>query len=99
MQSAEGNAVGFLFAYPLQAGTPANNNKILWVVRAPRDGASLTIEGHPLGAAAPIEHEEASPDASPGEIYPSTINMPTPGCWHLTLRWNGNTATLDLPYV
>ena len=49
---------GFLFSDPLRAGHPENpSNKVLWVVRMPRDGSPLTIDGHPLGATAPTVHE------------------------------------------
>ena len=45
--SAEGNAVGFLFADPLRAAPrdDGKNNKVLWVVREPRNGSDLEIEG------------------------------------------------------
>ena len=44
-------AAGFLFAYPLRAGSVSNpNNKILWVVGLPRDGNPLRVQGHPLAA-------------------------------------------------
>jgi hypothetical protein len=38
-------------------------------------------------------------DSSPGEIYPSEIEVPAPGCWQFTLSWNGHTDTIDLWYV
>ena len=37
--------------------------------------------------------------SEPGEIYPSEIVVPSPGCWHFTLSWNGHTDTVDLWYV
>src|ERR1700704_5272742 len=33
-----------------------------------------------------------------GEIYPSIVDVPRPGCWHVTLRWGPNTAELNLNY-
>jgi hypothetical protein len=30
---------------------------------------------------------------------PSIVNLPTPGCWRLTLGWAGQVDTLDLRYL
>jgi hypothetical protein len=30
---------------------------------------------------------------------PSIIDVPQPGCWHLTLGWSGHTDTMDLEYA
>jgi hypothetical protein len=30
---------------------------------------------------------------------PSIVNLPSPGCWKLTLRWSGRVDTLDLEYA
>ena len=60
---------GFLFSDPLRAGHPENpSNKVLWVVRTPRDGSSLTIDGHPLGATEPRVHLAQPANSGPGEI-------------------------------
>jgi hypothetical protein len=89
----------FIFGYPLQTGHRANRqNKILWVVRRPRDGTGLEISGHPLGHSAPVVRVRVAPDSQPGEIYPSVVNVPTAGCWHFTLRWHGNDDAIDLRY-
>jgi hypothetical protein len=29
---------------------------------------------------------------------PSYVNLPSPGCWRLTLRWSGRRDSLDLEY-
>jgi hypothetical protein len=98
--SHDGNAVAFLFGNPLRAGEPENPaNKILWVVKQPRGMSDLEIAGHPLDAEAPTVAQSEAADSSPGEIYPSIVNVPSPGCWHFTLQWNGNTDTIDLPYT
>ena len=95
-----GDAVAFLFADPLRAGEPENPaNKVLWVVKQPRGGSDLVITGHPLGAATPDVSQSEAADSSPGEIYPSIVNVPSPGCWQFTLQWNGNTDTIELPYT
>lgn len=96
--SAEGNAAGFLFADPPHAG-PGATNKILWVVREPRNQQPLRITATPEGASAPVVHAEFPADSGPGQIYPSGVDLPTPGCWRFTLTWGVNRATVDVLYV
>jgi hypothetical protein len=92
------SAAGFLFGYPLRAKhSPDKVNKILWVVDR-RDGAPLQIIGHPLGAASPTVSMTWPANASPGEIYPSDVEVPRAGCWHFDLSWAGHQASVDLVY-
>jgi hypothetical protein len=92
-------AAGFLFGYPLRAGTGVDpSNKILWVVGLPRNDTALEITGHPDGAATPSIHDSFPPNSSPGEIYPSSVDVPTPGCWHFDLSWAGHKAAVELQY-
>lgn len=92
------NAVGIMG--PLRAGHPRNPaNKILWIVRLPRDGSDLVIRARPLSASKPVVTIRFPPDSSPGEIYPSSVDVPKAGCWRLTLRWAGHTDSLELPYL
>jgi hypothetical protein len=92
-------AAGFIFGYPLRAGHPQSpTNKILWVVGLPRNGSPLEVSGHPLNATTPSIHETQPADSGPGEIYPSVIDVPKPGCWHFDLSWAGNHATVELEY-
>lgn len=97
--SRDANVVAVLFGYPLRAGDreDGRTNKILWDMRDPRDGHPLLVTARPLSGG-PAVNLTFPADASPGEIYPSIVDVPTPGCWHMTLRWNGHTATIDLPY-
>lgn len=95
----KGDVTAYLFGYPLRSGHPEDPaNKILWVVRQPRDGSELTISGHLLGASAPAVSQQQPPDSSPGEIYPSIVDVPMPGCWEFTLQWHGHEDSVDLPY-
>jgi hypothetical protein len=92
--------VGFLFGNPLRAGHPENPaNKILWIVRFPRDGSDLTINAHPEGSATPVVKVVQPANSGPGEIYPSIVDMPTAGCWVMDLAWGSHRATLALPYA
>jgi hypothetical protein len=92
-------AAGFLFGYPLRAGHPQDrSNKVLWVVRTPRQGSNLQIDAHPLGAQQPVVHESRPAGSGPGEIYPDGIDVPTPGCWQLTLVWATGRAEVNLAY-
>ena len=98
--SHEGNLVAVLFAQPLRAGTDIENpaNKILWIAREPRNGAELRLGLRRTdGTGEPVESVEPA-NSSPGEIYPSIVDVPTPGCWSVTATWGGNTATLELAY-
>jgi hypothetical protein len=95
----EGNLIGSLFAGRLRAGHPENpSNKILWIVREPRQGASLRLTLRPVQGTAPEVALTRPADSGPGEIYPSIVDVPAPGCWRVTAEWNGNRATLDLLY-
>jgi len=101
VMSVEENLVGVLFANPLRAGEPDPNgpsNKILWIAREPRDGMPLELVLTPLeGAGDPVTVTQPA-NSSPGEIYPSIVTVPAPGCWAVTASWNENTATLALPF-
>jgi hypothetical protein len=98
--TGRGQAAAFLFGYPLMAGNPRPySDKILWIVASPRDRMPLQLTGHPLHAARPVVSSTWPADSSPGEIYPSDIEVPAPGCWQFTLSWNGHTDTIDLWYV
>jgi hypothetical protein len=97
--STRRTVVAIVFGYPLRAGDPTDRvNKILWIMRLPRRGSPLAIEARPLHASVPSVNHAWPADSSPGEIYPSYVNVPTPGCWRLTLRWARHTDSIDLRY-
>jgi hypothetical protein len=99
VRSREGNLVGVLFVSPLAApprqGGP--NNKILWISKAPRDGARLTLTLTPLHGGASVTTTEPA-SSTPGEIYPSIVDVPAAGCWRVDATWGSNRATLELAY-
>jgi hypothetical protein len=97
--AAHGHAIAFIFGYPLRAGDPTNPaNKILWVVHSPRNGSDLVIRARPLHASMPVITIRQAANSGPGEIYPSDVNVPAPGCWQMTLHWNGHADSIDLAY-
>lgn len=97
--SPDGNVVAVVFGNPLRAGTPTDrSNKILWIVRQPRDGQPLEITATLPGSHAKPVHFAFPANASPGEIYSSTDDVPTPGCWQFALAWNGHRSAINLSY-
>lgn len=95
--SKQGNVVGFLFGSPLTADNHRSlSNKILWVMRTPRDGRPLNITATRGNS---VVRKGFPADSSPGEIYPSIVDVPTAGCWHFALVWNGTSASVDLRYA
>jgi hypothetical protein len=95
---ASNDAAGaFLFANPLRAGHPSNpSNKVLWIVRFPRDGHPLTITARLSTDPSDVVQISRPADSSPGEIYPSTVDLPKPGCWRLSLAWGSHRARIDV---
>lgn len=100
----EGNLIGVLFVQPLAAparttgpNTAGPNNKVLWISRVPREGAELRLTLTP--AAGPAVTLAAPAGSSPGEIYPSIVDVTGPGCWSVMAEWGNNRATLELSFV
>jgi hypothetical protein len=97
-----GRILGVIFGYPLTAppASAGRANKILWVSR-PATGDESAAAGAPadlridarLAGSAEVVHREV-----PGGPGPSIIDLPRPGCWHLTLTWSNHADTLDLRY-
>jgi hypothetical protein len=88
-----------LFGDPLRSPPPKDhNNKILWVSHAPAvAGSDLRISAQRMAGSTPMGAPVTrSVMGSPG---PSIINLPSAGCWRLTLRWSGRVDALDLRYV
>jgi hypothetical protein len=101
---SRGDIVAVLWAQhdPLVTPTPPNRaNKILWVSKLPvaagSSWSSLQITARQLIGGAPVGAvQRRTVLGGPG---PSTIDMPTAGCWQFTLRWSGNVDTVNLPYA
>ena len=91
-----GRIVAIVFGYPLLSPpSRQRSNKILWVARQ-ANGTALWVRAQRMAgssrAGAPVSRVIAG---GPG---PSIVDLPAPGCWRLTLRWAGQTDTLDLRY-
>jgi hypothetical protein len=86
-----GAILGVLFGQPFSAPpAPDHGNKILWVTRDPHPAGPLTITAELDGALTTRE----VPDG-PG---PSLVDLPTPGCWRLTLAWPDHTDRVTVAY-
>jgi hypothetical protein len=87
--SASGRIVGILFE-PL-TGPPRDDSgdKVLWVWQDP------VIEG--VHAVARIDGTgPAVSFVDPGVTGPSSVSLPSPGCWRVTITWTGGSDTIDL---
>jgi hypothetical protein len=87
-----------IFGYPLLS-PPAETraNKILWVSRRTvKPLSDLRIRAQRMRGSRPVGHHVVR--VIRGGPGPSYVNLPTPGCWRLTLRWSGRSDQLDLQY-
>jgi hypothetical protein len=74
---------------------PDASNKILWIEDDPI-GGDLVIVANPSLTARPTVMLTVPPAGSPAGTYPSIVNLPTPGCWHLAVTWAGGRGSMDL---
>lgn len=80
--------VGILFG-ELRAHQPAGtNNKILWAARDGYGNLQITarLEGSATTATRAVD------------LGPSIVDLPTAGCWRMTLTWSGHRDTIALRY-
>ena len=97
VMSTSGDVVAILFGYPLSSPPRAQvNNKILWVLREGLD-SPVGISAQRMAAAVPVGEAVAS-HLDDG-FGPSIVDLPTAGCWRLTLMFAGRTDSIDLEYV
>lgn len=71
---------------------PGKGNKILWISHSDALG-ELAIVAHPIASGSPIVRFSLPRD---GFSFPSTIDLPSSGCWHLDLTLGSVHATIDL---
>ncbi len=97
-----GFIIAILFAQPLTAPPAADHtNKILWVPSPPVAGDATADPASPdlLITARLADGSTTVTRRVHGGPGPSIIDLPEPGCWHLTLQWSGHTDTLELAYA
>jgi hypothetical protein len=94
--SVSGEIAAIMWAPLSSPPSTDHTNKILWVLRRGDTGA-LTISAQRMDGTSPVGPPvERRLEQFPG---PSTVDLPDPGCWRLTLTWADRTDTLDLEYV
>lgn len=90
--SKRGDLIGVVFGYPLKSPRVKpndGNNKVLWVSR--EHEGQMQVNAQLVGSSQVV-------DIGYVDIGPSIVDMPKPGCWHLTLHGLGWTDTIDLVY-
>jgi hypothetical protein len=96
VRSTSGNVVAILFGYPLTS-PPRKDvaNKVLWVWHrwpaGPAQDVHMTAR---LGGTGP-----AFTRGLPPPVGPSYVDLPSPGCWRVTITWPGGSDTIDLTVV
>jgi hypothetical protein len=102
VRSRSGNVVAILFGGRLWSPPRKDvSNKVLWVWREEPGMASATAG---TGGALQMTARLAGTDTVvttglPRPAGPSTVDLPQPGCWRITLSWPGGTDTIDLDYA
>jgi hypothetical protein len=93
--SEHGDLLAVLFEYPPAASTdPQDGTKILWVSRLPQEPMQpLVIEATLTGTTTILTREV------PGGPGPSSIQLPTAGCWRLALSWSGHQDRMMLQFT
>ena len=96
VRSRSGNVVAILFGGRLWSPPRGDvSNKVLWVWRQMPGGATgdVTMTAQLVGTSKVVTTELPRPEG------PSTVDLPLPGCWRITLRSPGGTDTIDLDYA
>ncbi len=88
-----GAILGVLFGHPLAVSRlDGISNKVLWVAKTTPQYGDLVIDAKLAGSTVSVQRRVLG---GPG---PSIIDLPEPGCWHLTLTWPDHTDNMDLIY-
>jgi hypothetical protein len=87
---------GFVFTKAIRAGHPTTpHNKILWILNDGSADRTLTLTARRAGTTEIARRHYRATDGA-GRIYPSYLDLPTPGCWHLAFTWNAKTTRLSV---
>jgi len=76
------------------SGPSDDGTKILWILHKEQSG-HLVVAAHPLDATTPVVHFDFPAASSPTGV-PSSIDLPSAGCWHFDLTIGAAQADLDL---
>jgi hypothetical protein len=61
------------------------STKVLWIVR-PVFSSVLQVSGRQLDGPGTFEQQFRSASSSSGVVFPSIVNVPSPGCWQLMVQ-------------
>jgi hypothetical protein len=96
VRSRSGNVVAVLFGGRLWSPPRKDvSNKVLWVWRQVPGGATgdVTMSAQLVGTDTVVTTGLPRPEG------PSTVDLPLPGCWRISLRSSGGIDTIDLDYA
>jgi len=102
VRSRSGNVVAILFGGRLWAPPRKDvSNKVLWVWRdlpatatgTGGTGGTVTMTAQLAGTSTVVTK------GLPQPAGPSTVDLPAPGCWRITLHSPAGTDTIDLDYA
>jgi hypothetical protein len=79
----------------VHAHGPNGGDKVLWVSHGQQIG-HLSISARPLDASSPVVVFDFPAASSPSGNYPSSIDLPSPGCWHLELTLGTARGSIDV---
>jgi hypothetical protein len=100
--SRSGNVVAILFGKQLWSPPRKDvSNKVLWVWRQAlgSGGSSGGGGGEITMTAQLVGTDRVVTTGLPPPVGPSTVDLPLPGCWRITLHAPGGTDTIDLDYA
>jgi hypothetical protein len=71
------------------------STKILWIAR-PVFSSEVLISGRQLDGPGTFEQQFRSASSSSGVVFPSIVDVPSAGCWLLTVRNGPTTARFNV---
>jgi hypothetical protein len=89
-QSLREQSGGHLMIYTGGESPGGGSTKILWVVR-PLSSSQVVVTGRQLDGSGRFQQQFRAASAAEGTVFPSIIDVPSAGCWLLTVR-NGRVA-------
>jgi hypothetical protein len=89
-QSLREQSGGRLMIYTGGELPGGGSTKVLWIVR-PVSSSQVVISGRQLDGPGTFEQQFRSASATEGTVFPSIVNVPSAGCWLVTVR-NGRVA-------